>query len=293
MFNLIRRAWSDPVHEGDIERALEALGLNDASSVLVHSSLSSFGRVAGGAGAVIAALTSVAGTVVMPAFSYDCLVWPAAARQPDWPRVVSDGPRFYEQTPVSRDIGRVAQVFLDHPGVQRSFHPALSFSAAGPQAASILEAQTLDSPYAPIGRLYDLDGDVLLIGVDNRSNTTIHYGEFLAGRPLLDRYVRTRNGVERTYFPNCSAGFNALAPRLTFTRQARVGRSQLLRLSVRDVVDATVAALNANPEALLCSYSGCRCQHVRRLVRRSGLTPRPVQPSAQPAPAVSQAPQPA
>ena len=274
MLNFIRRAWSSPVHEGDIERALEGLGLTGASTVLVHSSLSSFGQMAGGAQAVLQALTATVGTIVAPTFSYECLVWPPAARRADWPRIVKDGPRFHAQTPVSRDIGRVPQVLLDSFQAARSTHPALSFAALGPEAESVLDRQSLSNPYAPVGRLYELDGDVLLIGVDQRSNTTVHYGEYLAGRPLLDRYVLTDRGIELTYFPNCSAGFNDLEPRLTFRREAKVGRSTLVRLRVRDVVDSTVAALGRDPEALLCSYSGCRCQQVRRTARRSGLTPR-------------------
>ena len=41
-------------------------------------------------------------------------------------------------------------------------------------------------------------------------------------------------------------------------------------------LDATVRLLTQDPEALLCTYPSCRCQEVRRLVRKQGLTPRPL-----------------
>ena len=40
-----------------------------------------------------------------------------------------------------------------------------------------------------------------------------------------------------------------------------------------------IAALTRDPELLLCTAPGCRCQEVRRLVRQTGLTPRPHVPS--------------
>jgi aminoglycoside 3-N-acetyltransferase len=275
MFNLIRRAWSGPVQPTDLDRALESLGLDGHSDVIAHSSLSSFGFVTGGARALVDAMLGASRTLVVPTFSYYTLVYPEDRDQPDWPRHrPEDGPPFRPDSPVSSDIGRVPQTVLDHIPHRRSGHPALSFAALGANADRILDAQTLDHPYAPIGALYDLDGDVLLMGVDHRSNTTVHYGEYLAGRPLLDRWANTVEGVVHTYFPNCSAAFNAIGPRLETLEQVQVGRAIVSRMKVREVVDVTVAMLEENPEALLCSYSNCRCQSVRERVRREGLKPR-------------------
>jgi len=60
------------VTKEDIKRGLETLGLKNGDSVGVHSSLSSFGYVEGGANAVIDALLEVVGpegTIVMPTYS--------------------------------------------------------------------------------------------------------------------------------------------------------------------------------------------------------------------------------
>ena len=64
----------DKVHvtKDNIIKGLTSVGLNQGNVVLVHSSLSSFGYVEGGADAVIDALLETvgpAGTVVVPTFS--------------------------------------------------------------------------------------------------------------------------------------------------------------------------------------------------------------------------------
>jgi aminoglycoside 3-N-acetyltransferase len=275
VLNFVRRAWSGSVHPGELERALNDLGLDGSGNAIVHSSLSSFGYVSGGAVTLIEALRHTLGTVVMPAFTYYTLAWPAQYRSSDWPKQTPlDGPAFRVDSNVSPDIGKVSQTLLDRYAPRRSTHPALSFVALGARAEQILAAQSLENPYAPIGTLYALDGDVILLGVDHRSNTTIHYGEYLAGRPLLDRWANTVHGLVRTFFPNCSAAFNGLQGKLSSLASVDVGRATITRMRVRDVVDTTIRLLEHNPEALLCQYSGCRCQAVRDRVRRHGLTPR-------------------
>jgi aminoglycoside 3-N-acetyltransferase len=275
MLNFVRRAYSGPVHPGDLERALTSLGLDGRTDAIIHSSLSSFGYVYGGAPSLIETLQSKVRTILTPAFSYYTLVWPEHLRQSDWPKHLPvDGPIFRTDSPVSSDIGRIPQTLLERSQAQRSSHPALSFLALGEQAEKLLRVQSLENPYAPIGALYQLDGDVLLLGVDHRSNTTIHYGEYLAGRPLLDRYANSKDGTVHTYFPNCSAAFNILQSKLESLETVDCGKAVISRMKVRDVVDSTVRLLEKNPEALLCTYQGCRCQTVRDKIRKRGLEPR-------------------
>ncbi len=211
----------------------------------------------------------------MPAFTYYTLQWPRDRVMADWPKPLPvNGSAFRADSPVSSDIGRVPQALLELPGTLRSNHPALSFIAHGARAAEILGVQHSAHPYAPIGALYALDGEVLLLGVDHRSNTTVHYGEYIAGRPLLERYALGPEGMAQTTFPNCSAGFNAISPHLHSFTQVRIGCATVSRMRVRDVVDTTIQMLERNPEALLCRYEACRCQAVRARVRTEGLTPR-------------------
>ena len=259
--NFLRRPNVD---EGSISEALAKLGLDGTQHAIAHSSLRAFGYVEGGPEALISALRARLATLVTPAFSYYTLLSGPGSRP---------GIRFGRESRVSPDIGRIPQTLVETPEVERSFHPALSFVAVGERAHEILTAQTLDCPYGPIGALYDLNGFALLVGVDHRSNTSVHYGEYLAGVPLLDRYVFVDGAVRRTAFPNCSADFERISREVT-GRHAQVGKATISAYPVRDLVDATVALLRRDPEALLCTYPGCRCQEVRRRIREGGLHPR-------------------
>lgn len=272
MLNFVRRAWAPPVSQADLERALWKLGVDGSKDAICHSSLSSFGNVVGGPSGIVKALGNAVRTVVMPSFTYYTLVWPAAERSADWPQFLSDdGPPFTNASPVSRDIGRVSQALLEYGGSRRSMHPALSFVALGGMAEDILGVQTLMHPYAPIGVLYALDADVLLLGVDHRSNTAMHYGEYLSGRPMLERWANTPQGAVKTFYPNCSAAFNPIERHLTSLRSVDVGKASVSVMRVRDVVDTTRRLVERDPFALLCSYTNCRCQAVRDKIKREGL----------------------
>ncbi|GGK21066.1 AAC(3) family N-acetyltransferase [Deinococcus malanensis] len=267
VLNLLRKPAVSPAQLDD---GLGALGLDGTQHLIVHASLKSFGQLDGGARTVIEVLERRAATVVAPAFTYNTLLRHATSPV---------HARYRRDSRVSRDIGRVPQELVERADAVRSFHPTLSFIALGQEAARICGAQTLSSPYQPIGALYDLDGYALLMGVDFGSNTTVHYGEHVAGMPLLTRYVPMDGGVLPTAFPNCSADFDNLQPSLHFAmRSVVVGGATLRLYRVRDLVDQTVALLRRDPEALLCTYSSCRCQEVRKLVRAQGLKPRPHQP---------------
>ncbi|KEF35283.1 aminoglycoside 3-N-acetyltransferase [Deinococcus sp. RL] len=262
MLNLRRKPVVTPA---DLDGGLAALGLSGSEHVMVHASLRSFGQLEGGARAAVDVLAARAATLVAPAFTYGTLLRHASSPVHG---------RFHRDLRVSRDIGRVPQELVERAEAVRSFHPTLSFIALGQEAERVTAVQTLESPYQPVGALYDLGGFALMMGVDFGSNTSIHYGEHVAGMPLLTRYVPLGSEVRPTAFPNCSAAFGRLKPHVT-GRSVTVGGATLELYRVRDLVEATVQLLTANPEALLCDYASCRCQEVRRLVRERGLTPRP------------------
>ncbi|AWN23672.1 AAC(3) family N-acetyltransferase [Deinococcus irradiatisoli] len=262
MLNMLRRPH---VTAAMLAEGFSALGLDGSQHAIVHASLRSFGQVEGGAEALLSELLSHTATLSAPAFTYATLL-----RSP----TSSVYATFRRDTRVSRDIGRLPQLMVERPEALRSFHPALSFVAIGEQARVVVEAQTLASPYGPIGALYDLDAVALLLGVDHSSNTTLHYGEYLAGVPLLTRYVPLNGQIVPTAFPNCSADFENISPYVQGAH-VTVGRAQLSAYRVRDLVRGVQTLLSAHPDGLLCSYPSCRCQEVRRLIRGGGLTPRP------------------
>ena len=77
-------------------------------------------------------------------------------------------------------MGNVAQTFWQLPGVlcatARTPSPRLArrlpVSPPRTRWMSRMDGQ-------PVGRAYELDGQVLLLGVDHTANTTIHLGEYM------------------------------------------------------------------------------------------------------------------
>ena len=259
----------------DIVRALHELELNHANDVIAHVALSGLGDVRGGAETVIGALLATCGTVVMPAFTHQTMVWPASGPA-DNGCVYSDhaaenahAVMFSPDLPVDPELGQVAEPFRRHPQAKRSHHPVLSFAATGAHAEEILATQTLQDPLAPLDWLYDRHGDVLLIGVDHCANVTLHLSEKFAGRK---QFVRWAVGSDKAYrllgFPGCSNGFNAIASRLAWvTQQASLGAATIQRVPVTNLVQVGVQTIQEDPHALLCNDPKCElCNAVRRLV---------------------------
>ena len=88
-------------------------------------------------------------------------------------------------TPASPDLGVVAETFRRLPGVLRSEH-VHAFAAAGPLGARITADPLPLPPHipaSPAGRVHELDGQVLLLGVGHDADTMLHLAEILAGVP--------------------------------------------------------------------------------------------------------------
>jgi aminoglycoside 3-N-acetyltransferase len=110
------------------------------------------------------------------------------------------------------------------------------------------------------------EGWVLLLGVDQTVNTSIHYGEILAGRKQFVRWSLTPKGVVACPgFPGCSDGFSALSPHLTDSvRKVEVGEAVIQAIPLEKLVDSVCAMIKDAPLALLCEREDCeRCNAVR------------------------------
>jgi aminoglycoside 3-N-acetyltransferase len=179
------------VQRQEIVSGLRRAGLGEGQTVLVHSSLSAFGNVEGGAQAVIDALLEVVGTdgtLVMPAITISPEFVEAHVRAAMADRIDREFPMFdVERTPTW--TGRIAETFRRTGGVARSWHPTHSVSALGARASELVEGHHLhpscgfDSPYERITRLPD--ARVLLLGVDHQSSTIMHSFEELAGHEYM------------------------------------------------------------------------------------------------------------
>jgi aminoglycoside 3-N-acetyltransferase len=83
-------------------------------------------------------------------------------------------------------VGAIVECFRHAPGVRRSSYPSVSFAAWGRQSHRIVADHSLDDDLgegSPLARIYDLDGQVLLLGVGHDNNTSLHLAEYRAGFP--------------------------------------------------------------------------------------------------------------
>lgn len=184
---------SRPASVESLVADLRALGVPSGASVMVHSSLSRLGYVAGGAQAVVMALLEVVGhegTLVMPTHSGD-LSDPAEWRNPPvpaawWDEIRATMPAYDPRLTPTRAMGAIAECFRHVEGTRRSFHPTVSATALGPNAAVITGQHELAyglGESSPQARLYDLDGWVLLLGVSHANNTSLHLAEYRSEYP--------------------------------------------------------------------------------------------------------------
>lgn len=245
---------------------LRALGVREGGVLLVHTSFRAVRPVEGGPAGLIAALREAlgaGGTLVMPS-------WGSSDDEPFDPAA----------TPVTPDLGVVAEHFRRLPGVARSAH-GFAFAAAGPAAAFITGDPLPLPPHipeSPVGRVHELDGQVLLLGVSHGEDTTLHLAELLAGVPYrVPKHLTVRGADGRAvrvdYGENdhCCQRF-ALADgwlrEAGLQREGPVGHAHARLVRARDVVAVARERLAREPLLFLhAEGSGCaECDAARRSV---------------------------
>ncbi|SEK64588.1 aminoglycoside N(3)-acetyltransferase [Haloferax larsenii] len=180
----------DPVTVSSLVSDLRELGVSAGDTLVVHSSLSSLGWVAGGPQAVVDALQTVltdSGTLVMQTHTgqySDPAVWENPPVPDHWvPQIRNEMPPFRPEVTPTRGMGTIPECFRNYPGVVRSDHPVYSAAAWGAEAEGIVADHSIDhglGETSPLARAYDRDADVLHLGTGYSTNTSIHLAEYRA-----------------------------------------------------------------------------------------------------------------
>jgi len=256
------------VSEHDIERALRSLGID--GGVEVHSSLSSFGHVEGGADAVVDELVATFPLVIAPAFTW--LTWapppPGVCMErngvtEEWLKIWQKPPQAWRpDMPAHKGIGVIPETLRKRPGAVRSTHSTHSFAAIGAGAGEILANQSLDDPLAPIEELLMRRGGwVLMLGVRIGSCTAIHQCERLAGRPFFIRWAVDQTGrTVETRVPMCTGGYYRFEPLLApVARETKIGGARVVAYPGRPFMEICTGAIRRNPEILVCRPTCVYC----------------------------------
>lgn len=178
------------ITQEDIEVGLRELGLQRGDAVEVHSSLSSFGWVEGGATTVIEALMSVVGkegALVMSAYPVSPpvpLTEEEEARGITWKVRILD-PDSDEKT----GLGAVADTFRKRPDVicSTSFFRGCAWGH---------DAHLHCQNYK---HLLDIDGWALLLGVDIGRCSSMHLAESVPIPKEITRYFNVPDDILRDY----------------------------------------------------------------------------------------------
>jgi aminoglycoside 3-N-acetyltransferase len=241
---------------------LRALGVKAGGVLLVHTSFRTVRPVEGGPLSLIEALRESLGpdgTLVMPSMSDNDDV-------PFDPATGASAP----------DLGIVPALFWRIPGVVRSDHP-FAFAAIGPHAAAITADPLPLPPHiaaSPVGRVRDLDGQVLLLGCGHDANTTLHLAEIVGDAPYrVPRHCTVNQDgcplrIDYGENDHCCERF-ALADEWLRSRglqsEGRVGHAHARLMRSQDLVRVTVENLRRDPLVFLHPASaGCdQCDAAR------------------------------
>lgn len=267
-------ATTATVTSADITAGLGEAGL-DGGPLCIHSSLSSFGWVEGGAGAVIDAVLEAGHTMMVPAHAWAAYsVRPApdqwwkrnGAHNAFLPGAAHNRDSLYTtaSTAIDTAMGAIPAAVVSRPGRVRGNHPLMSFAAVGPHADDLVSRQQPHHVYAPVVRLAELGGSFALMGVGLERLTLLHCAEQLAGRRPLVRWANGPDGrPSEMQAGGCSAGFGRLQPALSpHLRRVRVGNSNWLVGDAAAVIEAATATMRAEPSITHCGTACARCDDV-------------------------------
>jgi len=244
----------------DLVSTLRRLGVGPGQILEVHTSLSSFGYLIGGARTVVDALLEIAedgGTILMPTQTgenSDPSSWENPPISPSlWQRVRDCTPAYDPERSDLRGMGEVVENFRHRPGVVFSNHPTVSYAAWGRYAKLLCNRQSLHFPLAeesPAARLYELKGFVLLLGAEMSTVTCMHLGEYRSDcRPIVIQGASMMEDGQRTWKPYLdlaidSSEFGKVLPIMQkkgLVRETRLGNCGIRFFPANAAIDETTA----------------------------------------------------
>lgn len=248
------------VTKEQITSAFQKLGICPGDTVLIHSSLRSFGGLENGAQTVIDGVESLLGPE-------GTLILPTLCQQ--------DFRNSYRTWHLDKpsDVGWLTEYFRHLPGVLRSDQATHSVAARGKLARELTFEHTAYGPHlcpfgeyafadsSPWNKLLKADAHIVFAGVDLTYNTMKHLieGRFaetllsrigdLSRRTELQAQLMTFETFERGLWPFYSGPkMGEALDKAGLVTHAECGNARLLRVSAKDSSEFALHALLTAPE---------------------------------------------
>ena len=230
--------------------------------------------VRGGINTALGALLACVDNVMIPTFTYATMIIPVNGPEENDMVYGSghgsnlDAAVYRFDLPADMKNFEAGEALRATTHTYRSDHPIFSFTGLG--LDGLLVEHPADDPYAPIWRMRDIEGWVLLMGATPADNFSIHAAEKKAGRKQFTRWALSSSGIhEVSNFPGCANGFH----KLDYYLQEELHRVkvkdqewQAVRLDI--LLSTATHLIKEDPFALLCNDLKCgRCNLVRDAVK--------------------------
>jgi aminoglycoside 3-N-acetyltransferase len=251
---------------------LRNLGIKQNDIVYVHSSLKQIGWIQGGPVTLVEAFLEVlgeGGTLAVPTHTYS---YPGNEYAP------------YDHANSPSLVGAFTEAVRKYPGAYRSMHPSHSSAAIGAKAKFLTSNHCMSNPVSEetvLRRIYKDGGKVLLLGVGQTSNTSLHMAEAMSGvcytaLPYDPSWgtsayrIGSSGDVEyipQEEFPGCSSHFyimEGLFKMNGMIQYGTVGNAVCQLMDAKKMIDMTVAMIKEKPDLLLCYNPKCHTCASRR-----------------------------
>ena len=268
-----------------LRSGVSRLGLPRGGLVALHSSLGSLGWVEGGEEAVLDAFQEAIGpegTLMAPTFTQCFAPGPHGlpARQ---------GAFDLLRTPSA--LGRISEALRQRPGAVRSLHPIHSAAAVGPLAEDLAQDHERTSDFGastPFGRLIAWNGTIVLLGVGQFANSSLHAVEDMLDMPYLREAVALvaspgSGGTARFFCRKCPIGdrdfyrqtgskWDAAMRAAGLVRFGRLGSAEVQTMEAKPFAQEAIALLEREPDLLLCDRPQCAfCVWAKGRLRKVGI----------------------
>jgi aminoglycoside 3-N-acetyltransferase len=250
-----------------IRKDLMDMGVHPGSKLIIHSSYKKIGEVEGGPQAFLDTLLDLVGengVVLMPSFM-------------DLPLPI------FDPLTTPSYCGILSETLRKMPGTIRSANPTHSVVVRGHGAQEIAdkhETSTALGANSPIHYLIEQGADILLLGVGQTSNSSIHVAEKTLPVPYINvpyneemshPTKRLRSGVVEEVpideCPGCSENFGIVDAKMQERGAIRIGKigdAESRLMKGKDLIACCQDMLKEDIHVLLCDDPACSyCPNAR------------------------------